>query len=137
MNKFTIIFIIAVIASIGIYFIAFKPVASTETSTLSENTPVDLKPISKTQPVNNEERANEIQILDFEFSPAVISIPTNTKITWRNIGKLPQVVKSEEFESPVLLTEDEYSYTFTQAGVYTYVSDVRKFGIINGTINVQ
>ena len=59
---------------------------------------------------------------DFAFSPAELEVPVNTKITWIQKDSAPHDVTSinNEFKSPILNKDEEFSYTFTKAGDYNY-----------------
>jgi len=65
---------------------------------------------------------NVVKIENFSFSPAVLTVPEGTTVTWTNKDDIPHtVVQSEEkFKSKALDTDDSFSYTFTQPGTYEY-----------------
>ena len=71
---------------------------------------------------NNQESSNTILIENFEFSPEQLEIPINAKITWIQKDSAPHDVTSinNEFKSPILNKDEEFSYTFTKAGDYNY-----------------
>jgi 3',5'-cyclic-AMP phosphodiesterase len=70
--------------------------------------------------------ANEIFIDNFSFSPASITVPVGTKLTWTNKDDVPHNVVSNEgsFSSKALDTDDKFSFTFEKAGTYDYYCSI-------------
>ncbi|MGB2625275.1 MAG: cupredoxin family copper-binding protein, partial [Candidatus Acidiferrum sp.] len=68
----------------------------------------------------------EIKIDNFSFGPADVSIPVGTTVTWTNRDDIPHTVVSTEkvFKSKVLDTDEQFSFTFTQAGTYPYFCSI-------------
>ena len=66
--------------------------------------------------------AAEVKIDNFSFGPASLTIAAGTKVTWTNRDDIPHTVVSDDkvFKSPVLDTDEKFSYTFTKAGTYPY-----------------
>jgi plastocyanin len=68
--------------------------------------------------------AQEIKIDDFTFVPNTLAIPVGTTVTWVNDDGEPHTVTSSDdprrFKSGALDTGDRYSFTFTDAGTYSY-----------------
>jgi len=63
----------------------------------------------------------EVQIVDFAFKPAEISIQAGGKITWTNIGDVPHSIFSEETKSEIIDPGATYEWTVDQpAGDYDY-----------------
>jgi amicyanin len=64
----------------------------------------------------------EIKIDNFSFTPAVLTVPAGTKVTWTNRDDIPHnIVSSEQkFKSKPLDTDDAYSFTFTEPGTHQY-----------------
>ena len=65
---------------------------------------------------------NAVSISDFAFSPASITVPAGTKITWTNNDSVAHTVSSRDglFDSGSLSSEATFSYTFAQKGTYEY-----------------
>jgi len=63
-----------------------------------------------------------IHIDNFSFSPGETKVPVGAKVTWTNHDDIPHNVVSatKEFSSPVLDTNENYSFTFPKAGAYSY-----------------
>jgi plastocyanin len=66
--------------------------------------------------------ATQVKIADFIFSPAAITVPVGTTVTWTNEDDIPHLVREthSRFKSAALDTGDSYSYTFMVAGEYEY-----------------
>jgi plastocyanin len=64
-----------------------------------------------------------IKIDNFSFGPATITIPVGSTVTWTNNDDVPHVVSSDDnkmFKSKALDTDDRFSFTFTNPGMYSY-----------------
>ena len=61
---------------------------------------------------------------NFTFAPKVLTVTPGTRVTWTNHDDIPHTVVSREnpsgIKSPVLDTDESFSYTFTQAGTYGF-----------------
>jgi Icc protein len=66
--------------------------------------------------------AQEVAMDNFNFTPAAISVPVGTTVTWTNHDDVPHNVVSTEmkFKSPVLDTDERFSHRFDEPGAYTY-----------------
>ena len=72
---------------------------------------------------NSSAEPYQVKIDNFSFGPATLTIPVGTTVTWVNQDDVPHNVVSTEgrtLKSPVLDTDQKFSYTFTQAGTYPY-----------------
>lgn len=65
---------------------------------------------------------NEILMQGNSFSPASITIPAGTRITWRNRDGMTHTVTSDSglFDSGNIGNNGSYSFTFATPGVYSY-----------------
>jgi plastocyanin len=70
--------------------------------------------------------ALSITIDNFSFTPKEITVATGTTITWFNHDDVPHTVVSpdKKFRSKALDTDDQFSFTFTDAGTYNYFCSV-------------
>lgn len=73
----------------------------------------------------NAIQTDEVTIQDFSYAPQVITIKKGTTVTWVNNDSVRHDVKptddSTDFKGSELLSKGEkYSFTFTNAGTYTY-----------------
>ena len=68
----------------------------------------------------------EVQIDNFSFSPATITVKAGTQITWTNKDDIPHTVVSEDktFKSKVLDTDEKFTLTPTKPGTYTYYCSI-------------
>lgn len=69
----------------------------------------------------------EVKIDNFTFAPVTLTVPVGTTVKWVNRDDIPHTVVSEDkrtFKSKALDTDDSFSYTFTQAGTYTYFCSI-------------
>ena len=64
----------------------------------------------------------QVSIQDFFFSPANVSVPAGTTVTWVNDGNVPHTVTSDDgqFDSGVLMPGDSYTVMFKGQGTITY-----------------
>jgi plastocyanin len=67
-----------------------------------------------------------IKIDNFSFSPATVTVPAGTTIRWTNRDDIPHTVVSEDktFKSKVLDTDEQFTYTFTKPGSYSYFCSI-------------
>jgi amicyanin len=68
----------------------------------------------------------EVTLDNFSFGPASLTVPAGTTVTWVNRDDVPHNVVSTEkkFSSPVLDTDESFSYTFTDPGTYEYYCSI-------------
>ena len=66
--------------------------------------------------------AKEVHIDNFSFTPPALAVAAGTKVVWTNKDDVPHTVTSIEkkFSSPVLDTDQKFTYTFAAAGEYPY-----------------
>lgn len=86
-----------------------------------------------TKPTPGSEQA-QVAIVDNNFSPAVLQVKVGTTVTWTNQEDVEHWIASDPYpdndETPGLNTGqkmgrgDSYSYTFEEAGTYTYHDDM-------------
>jgi plastocyanin len=79
----------------------------------------------------------QVQVDNFTFGPATLTVPVNSTVTWVNKDDLPHVIASNDgvFKSKALDTDDKYSYTFTKSGTYAYFCSIHPKMV--GTIVVK
>jgi len=79
--------------------------------------PVDAKAASDTS----------VKIDNFSFSPATITVPVGTTVRWTNADDIPHTVVSDDktsFKSKALDTDEQFTYTFTKPGTYSYFCSI-------------
>jgi plastocyanin len=80
---------------------------------------------------------NQVKIDNFSFTPKTLTIPIGTAVTWTNQDDIPHTATSTEnkFASPVLDTDQTFSYTFQERGSYPYFCKIHP--TMTGTIVVE
>jgi amicyanin len=79
------------------------------------------KPAASEQSTSNGQY--QVKIDNFSFGPATLTVPVGATVTWINQDDVPHNVVStdgKDIKSPVLDTDQKFSYTFTKAGTYDY-----------------
>jgi plastocyanin len=69
----------------------------------------------------------EVKIDNFSFSPAIVTVPAGTTIRWTNRDDIPHTVVSDDhstFKSKPLDTDEQFTYTFTKPGTYSYFCSI-------------
>ena len=82
---------------------------------------------------------NAVNIDNFAFGPAAITVAAGTKVTWTNRDDEPHTVTSADdpklFRSAALDTGDSFSFTFDKPGTYKYFCSIHPQ--MTGTVVVQ
>jgi len=67
-----------------------------------------------------------VKIDNFTFSPAALTIHAGQTVRWTNHDDLPHNVVSEDksFKSETLDTDENFSFTFSKPGTYTYYCSI-------------
>jgi amicyanin len=80
--------------------------------------------------------AKTVDITNFAFAPATLTIPVGATVTWTNRDEEPHTVVAGDgsFHSPGMGTGGTYSFTFTNAGSFDYVCSIHPF--MHGTVVV-
>ena len=69
----------------------------------------------------------QVKIDNFTFAPTPLTVAAGTTVQWLNRDDIPHTVVSDDkttFKSKALDTDENYSYTFTKAGTYTYFCSI-------------
>jgi plastocyanin len=68
----------------------------------------------------------QVTVDNFTFTPARAAVPVGTTVTWTNHDDIPHNVVNPErkFKSPVLDTDETFSYTFDVPGTYQYYCSI-------------
>jgi plastocyanin len=66
--------------------------------------------------------ATDVVIDNFSFTPATLTIPAGTRVTWTNHDDIPHnIVHTDlKFKSKALDTNESFSYDFSEPGTYEY-----------------
>ena len=78
-----------------------------------------------------------VKIDNFTFTPANLSIPAGTKVTWINHDDVPHTATSTTnvFDSKALDTDEKFSFVFARAGTFPYYCEVHPH--MTGQITVK
>ena len=126
-----IIIAIAVIAVIGAggYFLLKGDYKSPSLQNQSNS---NLLPIT----TQNE---NTVNSKNFSFNPNLLTVKIGTAVTWTNQDSIPHQILSdpsgETFKSNILQNGQNFSFTFSAPGIYTYHCGIHPF--MKGKIVVQ
>lgn len=73
--------------------------------------------------------ATAVQIDNFAFTPATLTVPVGTAVTWTNHDEEPHNVAASDgsFHSPGMGTGATYTYTFATAGTFDYTCTIHPF----------
>jgi plastocyanin len=68
----------------------------------------------------------QVNIDNFSFTPPTLTVSVGTKVTWVNHDDVPHIVMNTDkrFKSPVLDTDQQFSYVFTASGTYAYYCSI-------------
>jgi plastocyanin len=71
----------------------------------------------------------QVTIDNFSFTPATITIPAGTALTWSNHDDTPHTVTAADksFGSAAILPNTQFSYTFNTPGTYSYFCSIHPF----------
>ena len=80
-----------------------------------------------------------VSIDNFSFTPATITVPAGTHVTWTNNDDIPHTVTDaaipHAFKSAPLDTGETANFTFTKPGTYAYFCSLHPH--MQGTVVVQ
>ena len=77
---------------------------------------------SNSAAMDSKPSGSAVTIDNFSFSPATLTVPAGTTVTWTNHDDIPHNIAEhdQKFKSKALDTDESFSYTFTEAGTYEY-----------------
>ena len=70
-----------------------------------------------------------VEIENFKFAPATVTVTAGTTVTWKNEDDSPHRVgdKKGTFASAALDTDDTFSHTFTTPGEFPYICSLHPY----------
>jgi plastocyanin len=70
-----------------------------------------------------------VDIDNFTFTPAALTVTAGTTVTWKNEDDSPHRIgdKNGTFKSAALDTDDSYSHTFVAPGEYPYICTIHPY----------
>ncbi len=87
--------------------------------------------------LENTANKAEVKIDNFSFTPKSLTVKAGSVVTWTNRDDIPHNVVSTEkkFSSPVLDTDQAFSFKFQESGSYPYFCKIHP--MMTGTIVVE
>ncbi|WP_431858269.1 cupredoxin domain-containing protein [Azospirillum sp.] len=78
----------------------------------------------------------QVRIDNFTFTPPAITVSKGTTVTWLNADDIPHKIAGNDrpWKSPVLDTDERFSFTFTEPGRYAYFCSLHPH--MTGTVTV-
>lgn len=61
-----------------------------------------------------------VEVQDYEFSPARLTVGRGTEVTWRNTGQAPHTVTGDGFDSGEMAAGATFAHRFASPGTYEY-----------------
>ena len=97
-------------------------IASPNTNMGMSNMNMPAKPRTAAKNMQSGTAANQVVIENFSFAPATLTVKAGTKVTWINRDDVPHTVNENDkrFKSSTLDTDDQFSYTFSSTGTFSY-----------------
>jgi amicyanin len=93
-------------------------------------------PTSGATPAADVEGTAAVGILNFNFSPAALTVKVGTTVVWTNNDAIAHTVNfmTGAVNSSVLNQNDKFSHTFTTPGTYDYICSIHPF--MHGSVTV-
>jgi plastocyanin len=72
---------------------------------------------------------NAVDIDNFAFAPATLTVHTGSTVTWTNKDEEPHTVVANDgsFHSPGMGSQATFSYTFAKPGTFEYVCSIHPY----------
>lgn len=108
---------------LGMFFIA--SLALSGCSLYGNNQTVAPRPAQTArQPEVSTNNAITVNIENFSFNSSSITVKKGATITWINNDSAPHGIKSAGFNSEILSQGQSFSFTFNEAGTFSYSCSV-------------
>lgn len=84
------------------------------------------RPVGSASAQEKKAAETAVKIDNFTFSPATVTVTAGSTVRWTNHDDIPHNVVSEDksFKSKAMDTDENFSFTFTKAGTYTYFCSI-------------
>lgn len=71
----------------------------------------------------------QVSIDNFNFTPATVTVPAGTTVTWTNHDDTPHTVTSSDkaLGSPAVNSDAQFTFTFSTPGTYNYFCSIHPF----------
>jgi plastocyanin len=108
---------------------------TSDSMNMTSNTPA----ASGSSSSSSSSATDKVNIQNFAFSPAAITVKVGTKITWTNNDAAPHTVTADSASSDAPASSNvanggTYSFTFNKAGIYAYHCAIHPS--MHGTVTV-
>jgi plastocyanin len=119
MNKtiLIVILVLVVAAGSGIYYYSKIYPAPAQNAMPTQN---QILQNETTTPSQKLVGSNFIEIQNFAFNPATVTIKVGDRLIWTNNDSAQHQIKSDTFNSDPLSKGQTFSFTFKTAGTYDY-----------------
>jgi amicyanin len=139
MKKIVIALAVVVLVAIGAFALANSNKSENPTPEDSMSAMDNNNEQTQSQSQTETVAQDTVEIKDYAFGPANISVKAGTKVTWTNQDAVQHDVVSDEGvtngpQSELLAKGDTYSFTFDKAGTYTYHCGPHPY--MKGTVTV-
>ncbi|MFA6322218.1 MAG: cupredoxin family copper-binding protein [Candidatus Buchananbacteria bacterium] len=115
-------------------FLLFGCTLSSVNPTTGQNPPLaDQTTTTKEQ--NLVQDSQTVLIKDFTFTPQTLTVKAGSTVKWINNDTVPHIISGKNFKSETLNQGDSFSYTFTQAGDFSYLCGIHTY--MKGKIIVE
>jgi plastocyanin len=86
-------------------------------------------PTAGATPSSQAASGPQVTIDNFSFTPAVITVPAGSMVTWSNHDDTPHTVTASDksFGSTAILPNTQFSQTFDTPGTYSYFCSIHPF----------
>lgn len=93
------------------------------TTTQNSNTE-DSSAIDQAEETVDEANAQTVEISNFAYSPANLSVKKGTTVTWTNKDSVTHTVTSDDASGPLnsgdIESDETFSFTFSEVGTFAY-----------------
>ncbi len=129
MNKIVIGVVVAVLVVAGVgstvYFLNMDDEATTNSSQSAPTSTQTTETGTETTAQESESTSSSVEIANFAFSPASITVKKGATVTWTNKDSAVHTATSDNdapvaFDSGNLATGESFSFTFDEVGTYAY-----------------
>jgi plastocyanin len=125
-----------VLLAIGAFALLAIVVAAIWLAVDGSSSPPKRKLLRQT-PVVSTELQVDVQVIDNDYQPRVLSVIKGATVTWKFAGSIPHTVTDDRgaFDSGIHVKGDEFSRTFDASGVFYYYCTIHH-GML-GTLTVS
>lgn len=124
MSRATSILIVLVVIVLGVGLAVSRKNKTSNNQSTSSQTASSQKPANQTRKSPQATGANEVSIINMNFSPASLTVKKGGSIKWINNDNVAHTIAENDGKngpnSPSIQPGGTYSFTFNEAGVFHY-----------------